>query len=61
MENLYEASAYEMKLWQRVLMAAGWSSWDLGVEGEKLFEGGQSEGKGTTKVGVKKLKIKKIN
>ena len=61
MENLYEASTYEMKSWQRILLSLGWSSWDLGVEGEKLFKGGQSDGDGPDKVGIKKLKIKKIN
>ena len=42
-------------------MVMGWSRWDLGVEGEKLFEGEQSKGKGTKKKGVKKIGIKKIN
>ena len=61
MENLYEAATYEMDLWQRMLMVMGWSSWDLGIEGEKLFEGEQSKGKGTKKKGVKQIGIKKIN
>ena len=35
--NLYEAATLETNAMNRVLLALGWASWELGIEGEKLF------------------------
>lgn len=37
-ENLYNAATLEATTMERIMLGAGWSAWNLGLEGKKLFD-----------------------
>ena len=57
MTNLKYALDEEHATWQRIFMALGWTSWDLGVVNPDIQA---AKDKGSGKIRKKKLKKKKI-